>query len=109
MTIENFLPLSFDWNNIPTQKVNGETGFSTIKTQTLGEITIRHIEYSNNYTADHWCEKGHIVFIIQGELIIEHKDNSIHSLKSGMTYLIGDNTLAHKAKSEFGAKALIID
>jgi len=109
MKIENFNPLSFDWNNISTQQVNGETGFAIIKTQTLGEIKIRHIEYSSNYTADHWCDKGHIVFIIKGELKIEHKDNSIHYIKSGMTYLIGDNTLAHKAKSELGAIALIID
>ena len=109
MTIEHFLPLSFDWNNIPAQKVNGETGFSIIKTQTLGGIKIRHVEYSNDYTADHWCEKGHIVFVIQGELIIEHKDNSMHYLKRGMTYLVGDNTLAHKVKSKRGVKALIID
>ena len=109
MTIKNFLPISFDWNIIPTQKNNGKTGFCLIRTHTLGEIKIRHIEYSANYSADHWCDKGHIVFIIDGELRIEHKDNSIHTLHGGMTYLIGDNTLAHKAKSEFGAKALIID
>ena len=52
MTIENFLPLSFDWNSIPTQKINGETGFCIIRTQTLGGIKIRHIEYSANYIAD---------------------------------------------------------
>ena len=109
MTIDSFLPLSFDWDSIPTQKIDGETGFCTIKTKTLGEIKIRHIEYSANYSADHWCDKGHIVFIIDGELKIEHKDNSIHTLQGGMTYLIGDNTLAHQAKSKLGAKALIID
>lgn len=109
MNIENFLPLSFDWKNIPGEKINGENGFAMIKTQTLGSIKIRYVEYSTNYIADHWCDKGHIVYIIQGELMIEHKDNSIHSLISGMSYLIGDNTLSHKVKSTTGAKILIID
>lgn len=109
MTIENFLPLSFDWKDIPTEIVKGEIGHAIIKTQNIGVIQIREVEYSSGYVADHWCDKGHIVYIIQGDLIIEHKDGLIHSLKSGMSYLIGDNTLSHKLKSGNGAKVLIID
>ena len=109
MNLDHFLPVSIDWNALPNEKVNGASGFATIKSCSFGAVKIRLIEYSQNYTADHWCSKGHIVYLIKGALSIEHDDLSIHVLSSGMTYIIGDNTLPHKATSEHGARALIID
>ena len=109
MTIKNFHPLSFDWDDVETKRINGETGFTITKIKLVGKITIRHIEYSKTYSADHWCEKGHIIYVISGELLIEHIDKNIHKLKNGMSYFIGDNTLSHKVKSRQGAKVLIVD
>ena len=109
MIIEKFHPTSFDWNDVSIEKNNAETGFAINRTKSAGNITVRYIEYSSNYIADHWCEKGHIVFVISGELMIEHINGESHHLKKGMTFIIGDNTLEHKAKSEVGAKVLIVD
>jgi hypothetical protein len=109
MNIEFCLPKSFSWKDVPLEKMDGETGFTIIKTQLLGNIKIREVEYSINYSADHWCNKGHVVYILQGELKIEHKEGEIHFLKSGMTYIIGDNTMPHKVLSTLGAMVLIID
>jgi len=109
MTIDKFSPHSFNWDKIPSDKANGETGFAIIKSKSIGDIKVRQVEYSNNYLADHWCDKGHIVFVVDGQLIIEHKDNSSHTMNSGMTYLVGDNSMSHKARTISGATVIIID
>ena len=109
MLIEQFLPKSFKWDDIPSEKVNGETGFASIKTQLFGSIKIRQVVYSKNYLADHWCNKGHIVYILAGELIIEHQIKTPIILTKEMTYLVGDNSEPHKAKTTTGATVIIID
>ena len=109
MKINSFPPLSVDWDTLNAEKHNGETGFATVKSKMVGEIQIRKVEYSNNYCADHWCEKGHIIYVLEGELIIEHKDHSIQIIGGGMSYFVGDNSMSHKARSKKGAKVLIID
>lgn len=109
MTIENIIPKAFCWDNLESEKADGETGYTNIKTQIFGTIKLRQVEYSSNYMADHWCDKGHIVFVISGQLIIEHKDNTILTLNSGTSYVVGDNSMAHKATSISGATVLIVD
>ena len=32
---------------------------------------MRLVEYSKDYCADHWCQKGHIVHCLEGEFITE--------------------------------------
>ena len=109
MVIENLLPQNIDWAKISEEKVEGETGFAIVKTKKSGDIQTRQVEYSRAYKADHWCDKGHIVYVIQGELLIEYKEHEPHILKSGMSYIVGDNSLSHKAVSKNGATVLIID
>ncbi len=109
MTIELNMPISFNWENVEAEKYEGEYGFAIIKTQNVGNIKLRQVEYSKNYLADHWCDKGHIVFIVSGQIVIEHIDNSEIVLNIGSTYVVGDNSLKHKVKSTNGATVLIID
>ena len=109
MNICNFAPLSVQWEKISSEKVVGESGYVISKTQIVGEIKVRIVEYSHSYLADHWCDKGHIVFVIEGELIIEHKNGSSYNIKKGMSYFVGDNSMPHKAKSNSGAKVFIVD
>src|SRR6185503_3799276 len=49
----------------------GEVGTATWRTRQFGDIRVRMVEYSPGYLADHWCEKGHILFCIEGELDTE--------------------------------------
>jgi mannose-6-phosphate isomerase class I len=109
MKLENLLPTLIDWKNIPSEQVQGRTGFTISKVQLIGATKIRLVEYSANYTADHWCDKGHILFVVEGELEIHYKDDSSHVVKKGMTYLVGDNSKSHMAISKDGAKVLIVD
>jgi len=109
MNLDKFLPASFDWNTVPNEKEMGMRGFSVTKRKTIANVTVRRVEYSADYIADHWCEKGHVIIVIDGQLIVEHKGGSIHSLHQGMVYMIGDDSRAHKAKSKNGAVVFIVD
>lgn len=109
MIIEHLLPKSFQWDYVSAERVDGLSGYANIKTQVLGSIKIRQVDYSQNYLADHWCEKGHLVFVLSGELVLEHKDNTVQSLHKGSVYVVGDGSMAHKAVSHEGASVLIVD
>lgn len=109
MIIEHLLPKSFQWNHVAAEKVDGLSGYANIKTQVLGSIKIRQVDYSPNYEADHWCEKGHLVFVLSGQLVLEHKDNKVQTLNKDSVYVVGDDSMAHKAKSNEGATVIIVD
>lgn len=109
MIIEKISPQSFNWENSVTERFEGETGYTQIKTHSAGTIKIRQVEYSTNYLADHWCDKGHVVCVLSGQLTIEHKDGSEHTVTSGSNYVVGDNSMAHRAKSMSGAIVIIVD
>lgn len=109
MNFEKFLPASFDWATVPTEKERGMRGFTLTKQKTFGNVKVRKIEFSAEYIADEWCDKGHVIIVTEGQLIIEHKGGSIHSVHEGMVYVVGDDSRSHKAKTKNGAVAFVID
>ncbi len=109
MKLEKFSPTLIDWQNITSEQVEGKTGFTSSKTQMMGDTKIRLVEYSPNYIADHWCDKGHIIFVLEVELEIHYQNETSHVVKKGMSYLLGDDSMTHVAISRAGAKVLIID
>jgi len=62
---------TIDWTSVEKVKYKGETGEAIWQTIQLGGLRIRLVEYSNNYMADHWCQKGHIVHCLEGEFVTE--------------------------------------
>ncbi len=109
MKIENIPFIISDWNKENSQRINGESGFADMKTFEQGNIRVRLVEYSPDYKADHWCKKGHIVFILEGEVAIKIDDGRKFKLSKGMSFQVADNVDAHKAFSTNGAKAFIVD
>ena len=97
------------WDEIPATEHAGETGMAYWKTKQFSGLRIRMVEYTANYKADHWCEKGHIIYCIEGEMDTELADGSIHKLKQGMTYEVSDNLSSHRTTSVNGVKLFIID
>lgn len=98
-----------DWDKIPPTEHPGETGRAFWRTLQLGDLRIRMVEYSANYKADHWCEKGHIIYCIEGEMISELADGTRQTLSKGMTYAVSDDLSSHRSYSGHGVKLLIID
>ena len=58
---------TIDWSAIDKVEHKVVTGTSYWQTIQLGALRIRIVEYSANYFADHWCQKGHIVYCLEGE------------------------------------------
>ena len=98
-----------DWTGIPRTTHPGDTGIAYWQTLQFGDLRIRMVEYSENYLADHWCQKGHIVYCIEGEVESELSTGEKYSLKKGMTYQVSDDLSSHRSYSKDGVKLLIID
>ncbi|MBE0636064.1 DHCW motif cupin fold protein [Candidatus Bipolaricaulota bacterium] len=98
-----------DWSAIEPAQHEGITGFATWQTRTFGDIRVRMVEYSAGYLADHWCEKGHILLCLEGELRTELEDGRTFILRSGMSYQVADHAEPHRSSTEMGAKLFIVD
>lgn len=98
-----------DWSSLPSTEHKGITGTAFWKTIQFDGLRIRMVEYSANYTADHWCEKGHVIYCIEGEMDTELSDGSIHTLSAGMSYQVSDGMSSHRTSSANGVKLFIVD
>jgi hypothetical protein len=97
------------WSSVPATEHPGITGSAFWKTLQFDGLRIRHVEYSANYLADHWCEKGHIIYCIEGEMDTELADGSVHKLSAGMSYQVSDGMSSHRTSSKNGVKLFIVD
>lgn len=98
-----------DWEKIPAIEHKGETGSAFWRVLQLGDLRVRMVEYSKNYKADHWCEKGHIIYCIEGEMITELADGQKFKMYKGMSYQVSDTLSSHRTYSENGVKLFIVD
>ena len=98
-----------DWGEIAPVEHSGDTGVATWRTRQFGELRVRMVEYSPGYRADHWCEKGHIVLCMAGELETELRDGRVFRLRPGMSYQVADHTDAHRSSTTTGATLFIVD
>jgi len=98
-----------DWDAVPVTEHKGETGMAFWRTLQLGNLRIRRVDYSENYLADHWCQKGHIVHCLSGSFVSEMESGEKFSLSEGMTYVVSDNLSSHRSVSTGGVSLLIID
>lgn len=100
---------TIDWNSIEKVEHKGESGIAFWQTVQFEGLRVRIVEYSNEYLADHWCRKGHIVHCLEGEFISELKTGEQIILSKGGTYIVSDELSCHRSVSENGVKLLIID
>lgn len=98
-----------DWSTIAPTTHAGEVGVATWRTRQFGDIRVRMVEYSPGYLADHWCEKGHILLCLEGELVTELADGRTFTLKPGMSYQVADGADAHRSRTATGARLFIVD
>ena len=100
---------TINWPAIEKTEHKGETGKSFWQTMLLDGLRLRIVEYSPGYLADHWCQKGHIVYCLEGEFISELQNGDKISLSAGMSYVVSDDLSSHRSISANGVKLLIID
>ena len=109
MEIKPFPFQTLNWTGIEAEEHRGTTGTALWKIFKMGDIRVRMVEYSANYTSDHWCNKGHIIFCVTGEMITKLEDGRSFILSAGMTYHVGDNSNTHRSQSENGCTLFIVD
>ena len=98
-----------DWDRVPSTKHPGDSGHATWRTKNFGELRVRMVEYSPGYSADHWCEKGHVILCLQGSLDIELQDGKRLRLETGQSYHVGDGDPPHRSSTNEGARLFIVD
>ena len=62
------------------------------------------VEYTPGYLADHWCQKGHVLLVLDGELKTELADGRTVVLKQGQSYQVADGdaraSFAHRRRRQ---------
>ena len=100
---------TIDWTSIEKVEYKGEFGVAIWQTKQFEGLRIRLVEYSNDYLADHWCQKGHIVHCLEGEFISELITGEKIKLAKGETYVVSDELSSHRSIADNNVKLLIID
>lgn len=99
------------WSTTPVAEAPGASGAAKVRACQVGHVQLRVVEYGAGYVADHWCAKGHVIYVIGGSLIVEHEDDTPScALNAGMSWYVGDGEGArHRVRSRDGATVFILD
>lgn len=99
-----------DWSAVAATAYPGETGEAVWRTFAAGDLRVRMVDYSPGYLADHWCDRGHVLLVLEGELVVELRDGRTFALRPGMSFQVSDfGDAAHRARTQTGAKVFIVD
>ena len=98
-----------DWSDVDATEHAGESGVAHWRTRQFGSVRVRMVEYSPGYRADHWCEKGHILLCLSGELETELADGRTFRVTEGMSYPVADKAEAPRSSTGGGAMLFIVD
>lgn len=98
-----------NWENVARTEHPGETGVACWRTKEIGNIRVRIVEYSPGYLADHWCARGHVLLVLEGELTTELQDGRKFVLHAGDSYQVENESVPHRSVTESGAKLFIVD
>ncbi len=109
MKIENVPFGVTDWSTVPKTEHPGETGAAYWRTIEQGNVRVRIVEYSPGYLADHWCSRGHVLYVLSGALVTELKDGRSFTLLPGQSYQVADDEEPHQSRTAGGATLFIVD
>jgi hypothetical protein len=109
MKLEGIPFQSIDWSRIEPTSHPGAPGVATWRTLEVGNVRVRKVEYSPGYVANHWCERGHVLLVLDGELMSELSDGRTIRLGPGDTYVVADGDGAHRSSTPGGARLFIVD
>jgi quercetin dioxygenase-like cupin family protein len=109
MKIDNIPFGTTDWSDVPTTEHAGTTGKAFWRTRQFDTIRVRMVEYTPGYVADHWCQKGHVLLVLEGELETVLADGRVFTLKPGMSYQVADGAEPHMSRTTSGARLFIVD
>lgn len=110
MTISGVPFTVTDWSGIAPEEHAGERGMSLWRVFSFGNVRARVVDYSPGYLSDHWCPRGHVFYVLEGEFEIELKDGRRFLLGPDMGFAAGDDEAnPHLGRTGKGARVFIVD
>jgi quercetin dioxygenase-like cupin family protein len=109
MNLKDIPFFTTDWDSVRSTEHPGTSGKAFWRMLEIGNVRVRMVEYTPGYLADHWCERGHVLLVLEGELETELKDGRRFQLRPGMSYQVADGAEPHRSRTETGAKLFIVD
>jgi quercetin dioxygenase-like cupin family protein len=97
------------WGSVGISEHTGIEGVARWRSIELGDIRVRLVEYSADYSADHWCTKGHILYCVRGEITTRLETGEVFTLNEGMSYQVSNNLSKHRTESKSGALLFVVD
>jgi uncharacterized cupin superfamily protein len=99
-----------DWSELPATRIQGQQGYTEWRAQDFGAIRVRLSEYSPGYVADGFCDTGHVLYVIEGEVEVELKDGRRFKMTPGQSFSVSDfGDAAHRCSSVHGAKFFVVE
>jgi quercetin dioxygenase-like cupin family protein len=98
-----------DWEKVPVTEVPGKSGAAQMRTVIDQTLCVRMVDFTPGYSADHWCAKGHIAFVVAGSLKIVVGDGRSFDLHAGSSFHMGDQAGRHRVSTGDGARVFIVD
>src|SRR5262245_10433145 len=98
-----------DWTAVTVTEHPGAEGKALWRTLEVGNLRVRLVEYSAGYVADHWCQVGHVLHVLDGTLATELEDGTRVDLRAGQTYIVDDSRSPHRSSTTTGARLFIVD
>lgn len=64
-----------------------------------GGKQIRLVEFTSEFVEPHWCEKGHIGYVLEGTLEVAFKDRRVTYPTGSGIWIAAGHAFAHKASA----------
>jgi len=98
-----------EWERVFPTVYPGEAGVALWRTVEVGNIRVRMVEYTAGYIADHWCSRGHVLLVLEGNLVMELQSGEKYTMPPGTSFQVADDGIPHRAVTQNGAKVFIVD
>ncbi|MEX1364708.1 MAG: DHCW motif cupin fold protein [Nannocystaceae bacterium] len=101
--------VAVDWSSRPATEIVGAKGRALERSTSIGTLRVRLIEFSAGYEADHWCRRGHVGYVVEGELTLRIDDGRRFELSKGDSFMVGDEIDAHLLETAQGTTVFLVD
>ena len=109
MKIEDVHFTATTWCKVEPVEHPGTTGSAIWRTVEQGNLRVRMVEYSRGYLQDHWCPRGHVMLVLEGDVLVELGDGASVPLQTGESFQVADDLSLHRLSSRGGARVFVVD
>jgi quercetin dioxygenase-like cupin family protein len=94
-----------DFNSLPWQP--SQLGARS-KVFQQGSRVLRLVEFTSEFVEEAWCKKGHMGYVLQGEMDLQFDRETVHFSAGDGLFIPGGEKSRHKASVPSGRVTLIL-